>query len=79
MHPTGIEPALKASEAFVLSVRLRVQVNITNLLHHLEYNNICFLDCLVINYKKNCETLVPKSGKQHDLISAFYVVVDSIS
>ena len=27
MHPTGIEPALKASEAFVLSVRLRVHVS----------------------------------------------------
>ena len=26
MHPTGIEPALKASEAYVLSVRLRVHV-----------------------------------------------------
>ena len=26
MHSTGIEPALKASEAFVLSVRLRVQI-----------------------------------------------------
>ena len=25
MQPTGIEPALKASEAFVLSVRLRLQ------------------------------------------------------
>ena len=25
MHPTGIEPALKASEASVLSIRLRVQ------------------------------------------------------
>ena len=25
MHPTGIEPALKASEAFVLSIRLRLQ------------------------------------------------------
>ena len=24
MHPTGIEPALKASEASVLSIRLRV-------------------------------------------------------
>ncbi len=26
MHPTGIEPALKASEAFVLSIRLRMQM-----------------------------------------------------
>ena len=26
MQPTGIEPALKASEAFVLSVRLRLQI-----------------------------------------------------
>ena len=26
MHPTGIEPALKASEAYVLSVRLRVLI-----------------------------------------------------
>ena len=26
MHPTGIEPALKASEAFVLSIRLRTQM-----------------------------------------------------
>ena len=25
MHPTGIEPALKASEASVLSIRLQVQ------------------------------------------------------
>ena len=31
MHPTGIEPALKASEASVLSIRLQVQI-ITNLL-----------------------------------------------
>ena len=31
MHPTGIEPALKASEASVLSIRLQVQ-NITKLL-----------------------------------------------
>lgn len=30
MHPTGIEPALKASEAFVLSVRLRVHVLVRN-------------------------------------------------
>ena len=42
MHPTGIEPALKASEAFVLSIRLRVhkKIIITNLLHHLEYHII---------------------------------------
>ena len=26
MHPTGIEPALKASEASVLSIRLQVQI-----------------------------------------------------
>ena len=26
MHPTGIEPASKASEAYVLSVRLRVHI-----------------------------------------------------
>ncbi len=29
MHPTGIEPALKASEASVLSVRLRVHITLT--------------------------------------------------
>ncbi len=26
MHPTGLEPATKASEAYVLSIRLRVQI-----------------------------------------------------
>ena len=49
MQPTGIEPALKASEAFVLSVRLRVHVcyNITKLLHHLEYIITTLSACLV--------------------------------
>ena len=37
MHPTGIEPALKASEASVLSIRLRMQI-ITKLLHHPDYD-----------------------------------------
>ncbi len=45
MHPTGIEPALKASEASVLSIRLRMQI-ITNLLHHLVYDIIKKLICL---------------------------------
>ena len=26
MHPTGLEPATKASEAYVLSIRLRVHI-----------------------------------------------------
>ena len=45
MHPTGIEPALKASEAFVLSIRLRMPI-VTKLLHHLDYDNIYYLICL---------------------------------
>ncbi len=49
MHPTGIEPALKASEASVLSIRLRMQ-NITNLLHHPDYDSIKELECLPIFY-----------------------------
>ena len=41
MHPTGIEPALKASEASVLSVRLRVHIALTkcnNLRQRYHYN-----------------------------------------
>ncbi len=45
MHPAGIEPALKASEAFVLSIRLRMQI-ITKLLHHLDYSITKIAACL---------------------------------
>lgn len=48
MHPTGIEPALKASEAFVLSIRLRVHavINVTILLQRL-HHTIPFFICPV--------------------------------
>ena len=59
MHPAGIEPALKASEASVLSIRLRVHKKITysvyykfqyitNLLHHSDYNITINPYCLVL-------------------------------
>ena len=50
MQPTGIEPALKASEAFVLSVRLRllnaISGDITKLLRiTLSYTTTCSGSC----------------------------------
>ncbi len=45
MHPTGIEPASKASEAYVLSIKLRVR-NSTPL--HLLQN--CYITLVIITY-----------------------------
>ena len=51
MHPTGIEPALKASEASVLSIRLRVHYNSGKMLRKcyatVAYHIILFRFCLV--------------------------------
>ena len=45
MHPTGIEPALKASEASVLSIRLQVQI--LQICYASGYHTITFLYCPV--------------------------------
>ena len=75
MHPTGIEPALKASEASVLSIRIRVHItgialNITNLLQSMSYNSTSVVLCLVMEKSKLFLSLVKKFlGKQKTEIS----------
>ena len=81
MHPTGIEPALKASEAFVLSIRLRMQ-NVTNLLHHPEYDiikKVLCLPCFLGKYQEKIEISLRKGIlKNLDTFFRAIIVVQTV-
>ncbi len=51
MHPTGLEPATKASEAYVLSIRLRVQLLQNCYIASLKNTTLLF-SCLPKNTQK---------------------------